>query len=124
MTGAILLRKKCCISVQSASRSVELWRLGFQSRGVGERAWDWGREKETAIQPALLSLSVQPWRRRGRSCPVPGDAWRAATAVLSTGARKEMRHEKTFLPRAGMRNHGGSHRVVLFVSVITDSHVP
>jgi hypothetical protein len=49
---------------------------------------------------------------------------RAATAFLSTIMRKEMRCEKTFLPLAGMRNHEGSHRVVLFIYMTTDSHVP
>jgi hypothetical protein len=93
-------------------------------RGVGERVWKWGREKGTAAQPGLLSLSVRSWPRRGPSCPVPGDAWRAATAVLSTAARKEMRCKKTFLPLAGMQNHGNNHRTVLFVAMTTHSHVP
>jgi hypothetical protein len=88
------------------------------SREVGER------ERRGCGIGGAPSLSVRPWPERGRSCPVPGVAWRAATAVLSTVGRKEMRREKTILPLVGMRNHGGSHRAVLFVSMITDSHVP
>jgi hypothetical protein len=61
-------------------------------------------------------------KERGPSCPVPGDAWRVATVVLSTVARKKMRREKTFLPLEGMRNYGSSHRALLFSSVTTDSH--
>jgi hypothetical protein len=41
-------------------------------------------------------------KERGPSCPVPDDAWRAATVVFSTVARKKMGREKTFLPLAGM----------------------
>jgi hypothetical protein len=61
-------------------------------------------------------------KERGPSCPVPGDAWRVATVVLSTVVRKEMRREKTFLPLAGMRNYGSSHRALLFGSMTIDSH--
>jgi hypothetical protein len=93
-------------------------------RGVGERAWDLGMEKVTDAQPGPLSLSLRATMARGGPfCPVPGDAWRAATAVLSTVMRKKMRCEKTILPLVGMRNHQDSHRALLFGSVTTASHV-
>jgi hypothetical protein len=93
-------------------------------RGVGERVWDLGMEKVTDAQPGPLSLSLRATMARGGPfCPVPGDAWRAATAVLSTVVRKKMRCEKMVLPLVGMRNRHDSHRALLFGSVTTASHV-
>jgi hypothetical protein len=107
-------------------RREPLDRFGSEARPaarVSRRGRRRRRKRERKGQGSGRSLFVLPWPRRGPSCPVPGVAWRAATAVLSTVTGKKMRCEKTILPLAGMQNHGGSHRTLLFGAVTTDIHV-
>jgi hypothetical protein len=114
---------------RTSPEPTKIWRKPVAAARVVRRGreagLDEGKERKEEIWSGACLLA--PWTKRGPargpSCPVPGDAWRAATAVLSTVVRKKMRCEKMVLPLAGMQNHQGSHRALLFGSVTTANHV-
>jgi hypothetical protein len=72
---------------------------------VGERAWDWGREKETAAQSGPSLHATMAKGIEDPPAPYPASHGEPPPPS-SPQSRRKMRCEKTVLPLAGMQNHG------------------